>query len=87
MLQSQTVIREKLRKTLWYKKAARKMLMKLTPEQLPSVNNGHYFCIPRGDHWTQILLYFQNVLQCRKRLHVQVQMRFYYYIATMSIRR
>jgi len=30
-LQSQTVIREKLRKTLQYEKAACKMLVKLTP--------------------------------------------------------
>jgi len=32
-LQSQTVIREKLCKSLSYKKGARKMLMKLTPER------------------------------------------------------
>jgi len=31
-LQSQNVSREKLRKALLYKKGARKMLMKLTPE-------------------------------------------------------
>jgi len=31
IFQSQLVRREKLRETLWYKKFARKMLMKLTP--------------------------------------------------------
>ncbi len=34
---SQTVIKEKLHKTLWYKKAACKMLVKLTPEVLTDV--------------------------------------------------
>ncbi len=33
-VQSQTLSREKLPKRLWYKKGARKMLMKLTPECL-----------------------------------------------------
>jgi len=31
-LQSQTVTREELRKTLWHEKVEHKMLMKLTPE-------------------------------------------------------
>jgi hypothetical protein len=36
-LQSQTEIREKLRKTLKYKKVARKMLMKLTPSGMVAI--------------------------------------------------
>ncbi len=41
-LQSQTVTREKLRKTLWNKEVEHKMLMKLTPDlTILSSNEAH----------------------------------------------
>jgi len=56
-LRSQTVIREKLRRILWYKKFACKMLMKLTPYGCSSCfwlvlhpNVLHQNC---KDYWTQ----------------------------------